>query len=104
MPDVSPQTHANILRAVRLLLSDTRELRRTTKSKNGYKGFDLTESTLSSFHEEVTAVRDRDRLVILLKNADAVMSVLGSDDVAPVVKQAREALKASWEALEKLRT
>jgi len=32
------------------------------------------------------------------------MSVNGGGDVAPLVKQAREAFKASWEALEKLGT
>ena len=104
MPHISPQTHANILRTVRLLLSDVRELRRVAKSKNGSKWFDITESTLSNLHEAVTIIKDRDRLIILLKNADAVMSVNGGGDVAPLVNQAREAFKASWEALEKLGT
>ena len=58
MPDTSSQTHANILRAVRLLRSEVREVRRVAKSKNRSKWFDITESTLSSLHEEVMTVRD----------------------------------------------
>ncbi|HXW74065.1 MAG TPA: hypothetical protein VEK10_04550 [Steroidobacteraceae bacterium] len=100
MADISVQAQQRILSAIRERLQDVRTLRASTRAKNGYMGFNLTETTLSELHDVVAKSLDRDQIVDWLKLSDGYIALTGGGAVAPAVKRAREAFKVMWEELE----
>lgn len=100
MADISPQAHADILRAIREAQADVRALRANTKVQQGYVGFDLAESTLAACHEAVSGVRDRAAIATMLKKAVAALALTGGGAVAPAIQRTLATLEAITNELE----
>jgi hypothetical protein len=100
MTEISVQMQQRLLSAISERLQDVRTLRASTRAKNAYMGFDLTETTLSELFEGVAKSLDRDRIVNWLKLSEGHIALMGGGAVAPAVKRARQALKVMWEELE----
>jgi hypothetical protein len=100
MPGVADQAHAQILRQIRGAKDGVVALRKATKVKTGYMGFELVETTLADCHAAIADERDQARIVTMLKRAAGALGVFGGGDAAPSVDHVREVLRRLWEELE----
>ena len=99
MPDVSANTHAQILDALESARREVLALRDRTKVKTSYVGFDMTEQTLVHCRAAVEPLRDRDQIVGMLRIAHGSLGLFGGGAVAPLVAQIQGRLQDLWDGM-----
>jgi hypothetical protein len=100
MADIPAVAHAQILRAIHNAQADVVALRKATKVKTGYMGFQHVETNLAACHVAISADLARAPVVMILKTAAGALAVVGGGDAAPVVERTRTKLRAILQEFE----
>jgi hypothetical protein len=97
--DLAPVAHHAILRAIREAQEDVEGLRKGTKLRTGYKGFNLVKKTLADCHEAIVGERDHAGVVAILTSAAVDLTLIDDGDVAPAVGRTNKMLRGLLQTL-----
>ena len=93
MPDLTNEMHGRVLNNVERIQNSVLTARNSEKLPTGYQNFNLALTTLSACRQSIEQLRDRNRIIGILREASQRLGLWESGRSEPAMRSTRLAIE-----------